>query len=252
MSEKSGRKVYYLAAVAIVAIVLISSLAAIRPPVLQTGTGIPPTPKTLQVSGTGTVTANPDQAVISLAVISQAQTATRATSDNAAIMAKVLDALIGAGVGKGAIETTAYSLTPIYENTPDQTNPPKIVGYGVRNEIQITLPITATDYNMIGKVLDAAISAGANEIGGIMFTFSTATYQTLQKQAMQLALQDADAQAKGVASSLGIRIVGPIAVTPGYVYQPIFNRLTASAAQTPIQPGTMQVTATVQVTYEFA
>jgi len=98
MSEKSGRKVYYLAAVAIVAIVLISSLAAIRPPVLQTGTGIPPTPKTLQVSGTGTVTANPDQAVISLAVISQAQTATRATSDNAAIMAKVLDALIGAGV----------------------------------------------------------------------------------------------------------------------------------------------------------
>lgn len=244
---------YYLAAVAIVAIVLISSLAAMRPPVLQAGgPGTSTATKTLQVSGTGTMTANPDQALISIAVVSQGLTATQATTDNAGIMANVIDSLVSAGVNKDAIETTAYSLTPVYENTQDQKTPARIIGYSVRNEIQVTLAITATDYRMIGKALDAAISAGANEVGGITFTFSTATYKDLQKQAMQLALQDADAQAKGIASYLGVRIVGPIAVTPGYLYQPTFNRLTATGAQTPIQPGTLQITATVQVTYEFA
>jgi uncharacterized protein YggE len=252
LSENSGRRVYYLAAVAIVAIVLISSLAVLRPPILQYNAAAQTQPKTLQVSGTGTVSANPDQAVISVAVVTQAQTATRATTDNAATMAKVLDALVGVGVNKDAIETTSYSLTPIYENAQAQTAPAKIVGYSARNEIQITLPITATDYSMIGKALDAAISAGANEVQGIMFTLSTPTYQSIQKQATQLALQDAEAQAKAIASGLGVSIVGPITVNPGYIYQPIYNKLSASAAQTPIQPGALQITATVQVTYEFA
>lgn len=242
---------YYLAAVAIVAIVLIASLAALRPPVLQTNVGTPSTPKTLQVSGTGTVTANPDQAIISLAAVTQAPTATQATNDNSATMTKVLEALIAAGVSKDAIGTTSYSLTPIYQNTPDQTTPAKIVGYAARNEIQITLSITATDYSMIGKALDAAITAGANEVEGVTFTFSTGTFQSLQKQAMQLAIQDAGAQAKDIASSLGVTLVGPIAVNPGYVYQPTFNKLSAAGTQTPVQPGTLQVTATVQVTYEF-
>jgi uncharacterized protein YggE len=244
--------VYYLAAVAIVAIVLISSLAVVRPPVVQTNVGTSSTPKTLQVTGTGTVTANPDQAVISLAVVTQALTATQATNDNAATMTKVLDALIAAGVSKDAIETTSYSLTPIYQNAPDQTTPAKIVGYAARNEIQITVPITATDYSIIGKALDAAIAAGANEVEGVTFTFSTGAYQSLQNQAMQLAIQDAGAQAKGIASSLGVTLLGPIAVNPGYMYQPTFNRLSATGTQTPVQPGTLQVTATVQVTYEFA
>jgi uncharacterized protein YggE len=57
-----------------------------------------------------------------------------------------------------------------------------------------------------------------------------------------------------LASSLNINIIGPISVTPGYMFQPTFEKLSASApqTQTPIQPGTLQVTATVQVTYQFA
>jgi uncharacterized protein YggE len=246
LSETTGRRIYYLAAVAIVAIVLISAIAATRPLNIQTGISQTAT-KTLQVTGEGTVTASPDQAILFLAVQTQATSATQATGDNAILMSKVIDALVGVGISKDSIETLSYSLTPIYENKPDQTTPPRVVGYIARNAIQVTV----TDFSSVGKLLDAAITAGVNEVQGVEFALSSRALATLQRQAMQLAVQDADAQAKAMASTLGVNLVGPISVSPGYSYQPRFDKISLSA-QTPIQPATLQITATVQVTYEFA
>ncbi len=247
MSEIAARRIYYLAAIAIVAMVLISAITLTRPLGPQV---IPPTPitKTLQVTGVGTVSANPDEAVLLLAVQTQAASATQATSDNAAIMSKVMEALVNAGIGKDSIETSSYSLTPIYESKPDQTTPPRILGYVARNAIQVTL----TDLASVGKVLDVALMAGANEVQGVIFTLSTSTLATLQSQALQLAIQDADAKAKAMTTSLGVKMVGPISVTPGYTFQPTFEKLAQAVPATPIQPGTVEITATVQVTYEFA
>jgi hypothetical protein len=190
----------------------------------------------------------PDEALLLLAVQTQAKSATQASTDNAATMSSVMDALVNAGISKSAIQTTSYSLTPIYENKPDQTTPPNIIGYTARNAIQINI----TDFSLVGRALDTAVKAGANEVDGVTFTLSPAVSATIERQASQLAIQDADAKAKAVASTLGVSLVGPISVTPGYVFQPVFQGLATSAPETPIQPGSLQVTATVQVTYEFA
>ena len=246
MSENSPKRTYYLAAIAIVAIVLISVVASTRPINIQTP-GTTPQPKTLQVTGQGTVSAIPDEAVLLLAVQTQSTSATQASSDNAATMTNVINALVSLGISKSAIETVSYSLTPIYENKQDQTTPPKILGYVARNAIQVTI----TDFGLVGKALDTAIGAGINEVQGIVFTLSDASYAAIEKQALQLAIQDADAKAKGIASNLGVTLVGPISVTPGYTFQPAFERLTTASAQTPIQPGSLQVTANVQIVYEF-
>lgn len=247
MSEIASRRIYYLAAVAIVAIVLVSAIATTRPLSAETNTQTNP-PKTLQVTGVGSVSASPDQALLLLAVQTQATSATQATSDNAAAMSNVIDALVGIGLSKSSIETVSYSLTPVYESKPDQTTPPKVLGYVARNAIQVTI----TDFGLIGKALDTAITAGVNEVQGVTFTFSSATYANLQKQALQLAIQDADGKARSVASTLGVSIVGPISVNPGYTFQPAVEKLGVSAPETPIQAGTLEVTATVQITYEFA
>lgn len=247
MSEISSRRIYYLAAVSIVAIVLISAVATTRPLSIQTNSPSN-TQKTLQVMGVGTVSAQPDQAIILLAVQTQAATATQASSDNALIMSKVMDVLANIGIGKSSIETVSYSLAPIYEYKQDQTTPPKIVGYAVRNAIQVTL----SDFSVVGEALDAAINAGVNEVQGVMFTLSNAALTKIEKQALQLAIQDADGKAKAVASSLGVTLLGPISVTPGYVYQPMFEKASISGNQTPIQPGTLQVTVNVQITYQIA
>ena len=248
MSEVSARRIYYLAAVAIVAMVLISAVVVVRPPPSESGTN---TQKTISVTGTATVSAPPDEALLDLAVQTQGTTATEATTDNAAQMAKVMSTLAGEGISNDSIQTISYTLTPIYQTNVNQSAPSIIIGYTAINEIEVTV----TDLGSIGRILDDAISAGINQVQGITFTLSDAKLATLQQQALQLAVQNADGQAKAMASTLGITITGPTSISPGYTFQPTnYSRLAeaASAAQTSIQPGTLQVTATVQVTYGFA
>ena len=245
MSEIASRRLYYLAAVAMVAIVLISALTLVRPANIQTIGQTAAAQKTIQVTGTATLSAPPDQALLVLAVVTQASSATQASADNSATMTNVLAALTNLGIDKNSIETVSYTLSSVY----DQSTPSKVVGYTVRNAIQITLK----DFNLVGKALDTAVSAGANEVQGITFTLSSTTLATLQKQALGQALQDADGQARAIASNLGVNLVGPISVSPAYSFQPNYSTFNAAAAQpTPIQPGTLQVAVTVQVTYQFA
>ena len=228
--------------------VVVSSVALTRPPLAVSSSS---SPKTIQVTGTGTLSATPDEALLNLAVETQASTATLATSENAAIMTNVMNALTSAGVSNDSIQTTSYSLTPVYSNPVNQSVAPSIIGYDAVNAIQVTL----SNLGSVGKVLDQAISAGANQVQGITFTLSNTALANLQKQALQLALQDADNQAKATAAALGVTIVGPISVSPGYIFQPVnYSRLNVAVSETatPVQPGTLQVSATVQVTYQFS
>ena len=236
---------YYLVALVIVGMVLVSSVALTRP--------LPPVSsnsKTIQVTGTGTLSAAPDQALLYLAVETQGSTATAATTKNAAAMTNVINVLESAGISKDSIQTTSYNLNPVYSSPVNQSAPPSIIGYEAVDAIQVTL----SDPSSVGKVLDQAVSAGANQVQGVTFTLSNTTLAALQRQALQRALQDADNQAKAAAASLGVTIIGPISVTPGYVFQPVnYSRFSAAPqTPTPIQPGTLQVTATVQVTYQFS
>jgi uncharacterized protein YggE len=253
MSEISSKRTYYLAAIAMVAIVMISALAITRPPTMQlpTAQGQGVSNKTLQVSGEGTVSAAPDEALVSLGVQTQAVSATQAASDNAQTMSNVLQALSSIGIDKGSIQTVSYSLSPVYESNPSTSAPAKIVGYTAVNTIQVTL----TDLSFVGKSIDTAVNAGANEVQDITFTFSTTTYASLQKQALAAAIQDAGGQAQAIASSLGVTLGGPISVTPAYIFQPNVQRFAAASvptAVTPVQPGNLQVSVTVQVTYAFS
>lgn len=240
MSER--RKVQYLSVIVIVALILIAIFAVSRPIAQEKSTS-----RTIQVSGMGTASDMPDEVLLSFAVYTQSATATQATSDNAVAMNRVIQALANVGIGRTAVSTTAYSLIPILNSSSDQKSPSTVVGYAARNSIQVTL----VNVNMTGVALDAAVTAGANEVLGVTFTFTNQKYASLQKQALGLAVQDAAGQAQAMASSLGVRIIRPLTVTSGYYSQPTVQRL-ATSALTPIQAGTLQVTANVQVTYEVA
>jgi len=248
LSETATRRAHYLIALAIVAMVVVSSVALTRPPqpILSSSSS-----KTIQVTGTGTVSAAPDEALLTLAVESEASTATLATQENAISMTSVLKALGAIGVGNDSIQTISYSLNPVYSNPVNQSVAPTIIGYDVVNTIQVTL----NGIQSVGNVLDQAVSAGVNHVQEITFTLSTTTMTNLQKQAVQLALQDAQAQATATAATLGVTLIGPVSVTPSYVFQPVsYNRFNGAIpqAQTPIQGGTLEVTATVSVTYDFS
>jgi hypothetical protein len=263
----------YVTALAIIALVIVSLFAIMRPTATLAGTGAT-AQRTITVNGVGTVEAPPDEAILVLAVTNQAATADQAAKDNADTATRVIDAILGLSLSKGItkddITTIDYSLTPVYSQIdkcvnasevplpPGETKPqvtctattPKLIGHAVRNGIQVTV----RDMTSIGKVLDAATGAGANEVSGITFTFTSGTYANLQKQALQNAIQDASGQAQTMATTLGVHIAGIVSVNPAYVYRPYINYKaeTGGATSTPIQTGALQVTVNVQVIYEIS
>jgi len=256
----------YLTALAIIGLVIVSVFAIMKP-AMMVGGPENPNQKTITVNGTGTVQTPPDEALLNLAVNTQAATADQAAKVNANTMSQVIQAILGLSslnpsITKDNITTTDYSLTPVYSqaNNCNNTSSPQIpitcttttqqlVGFAVHNAIQVTVK----DMTSIGRVLDAATQNGANEIDGITFTFTDTTYAGLQKQALQKAIQDASNQAQTMATALGVQITGVESVTPSYPYQPSMNAIASPVSSgTPIQTGTLQVSVNVQVVYEIS
>jgi len=248
MNEQPSRNILMLALVGLILVSVISiSFSGLGELNTQGGSM-----KTIQVSGTGSVSAPPDEAIIYLAVQTQDTSATNAVSENAALTTKVMQSLASLGISQSDIQTSSYTLTiQTLTSTTNSMQPTaqsnlNAVQYVDKNAMQITL----TNISLTGRALDAAVSAGVNEVDGITFTFTPQLSASLQKQAIQLATQNAANQADAIASTLGLKIIGPTSITPSY-NQPFYQTAAPNANQTPIQPGTLQLTAQVQTTYEF-
>ncbi len=253
MSNQHSRNILLLALVGLILVSVISiSFSGLRELTTQTGTV-----NTIQVSGTGSVSAAPDEAIIYLAVQTQDTSATNVVNENAALVAKVMQAMVSLGINQSDIQTSSYTLTiqtltsttySMQNLQPTSQSNASAIQYVAKNAVQITL----TNTSLVGSALDAAVNAGVNEVDGITFTFTPQLTSSLQKRAIQLATQDAANQADAIASTLGLKIIGPTSITPSF-NQPFYSTMAApNASPTPIQPGTLQLTAQVQATYEFA
>ena len=204
----------------------------------------------ITVSGDATVSAEPDQAEIDIGVVTQARTAPDATKQNAERVARVL-AEIKKQLGKGdEVKTSGYSLTPNYRYP--QGGKPEIVGYTASN----TLRIKTTNLSLVGRLIDSAMQAGANNVNRLVFTLQDEL--AAQLGALKMASAKARAKADAVAAALGLKIVRIISVNEGErMVQPIYRqamaaRAEAASAPTPVEPGTVEVRSTVSMTVEVS
>jgi hypothetical protein len=203
----------------------------------------------LMVTGDATVKVQPDTAILSIAVVTQAKQADEAQQQNASLSEAVMRA-VKTAAGTGAeVKTSGYSIEPqrIYR----EAQPPTISGYEVRNSVLVTL----SDLKRVGNVIDAASGAGANNIDGISFTLRND--QQAKSQALTDATKEAMTKAKALASALGGRLVRIAEVQEqGFVRPPIplqsaeYGRATAMAKATPIEVGTLDVNSQVQLVVE--
>ena len=209
--------------------------------------------RTISVTGQGEVTASPDLAVLAVAVETVAPKAGDAVNENATRSAKVASALKSL-IGKDdKVATTRYSLEPRYEAVkPGESGEPRITGYVARNEVQVE----THGIDAVGGLIDAAIKAGANRVSGLQFTLANRNEQL--RTALEKAGAEARAQAESVASALGVKLKGVASATTvtGPIVQPRHFEafgMTAAAARppTPIEAGTVSVSASLQVTYEI-
>lgn len=205
-----------------------------------------PLRRSVRAVGEGTVSARPDQARVSLSVVTQATTASDAASRNATAATNVINELRKLLGGTADIRTINYNLSPNFGPSRDQ-NPPVITGYTATNTVQATV----IDLALVGRVIDAGIAAGANRVNGL--TLSLRDEDTLRAQALRIAGQKARAKAEAIAQGLGLRLGNVIvAEETGGISAPFDLRSgITTAVTTPIEPGLLQVEARVAVEFEI-
>src|SRR5206468_3594547 len=114
----------------------------------------------LDVVATGEAARVPDLARIGAGVVTTAPSASAAVEQNAQRMAAVRAALRRAGIADRDIQTSTLSLYPDYRQQPNQT--PQITGYRASNQVSVTF----RDVAATGRILDALVAEGANQING--------------------------------------------------------------------------------------
>ncbi|HOC18690.1 MAG TPA: SIMPL domain-containing protein [Vicinamibacterales bacterium] len=209
-------------------------------------------PPSIQVTGEATVTVQPDQVQIEIGVVTQAEKSEAAASRNAQQLDKVLADLRGVVGPEGKVQTIGYSLRPDYRYPGQGGGEPTISGYTATNVVRVTL----NDLTRVARAIDAATGSGANRIQALRFELKDES--PVLAQALREAASRARAKADALAAALNLQIVrvlsvsesggGPVPVVP--VRDVMFARAEAAAPPTPIEPGTVEVRATVNLVVE--
>jgi hypothetical protein len=204
--------------------------------------------RSVTVSATGSVAADPDMAYVSTGVVSEAETARDALSRNTATMKKLIDGLKEKGVAAKDIQTTSINVEPRYQQFKDG-RPATIAGYRVVNQVRIT----ARDLTKLGEVLDQAVTLGANQMGGIQFDVSKA--ETLKDEARKRAMENALRRAKLYAAGAGAEVGPVISISEDVQYvgpRPVpMARAALAAEAVPIEAGTQMLEARVHVVWSL-
>ncbi len=229
---------------------LLSALMA-APLGAQTVT-IPPSPPTIEVGGTGEAKVTPDRALIYVGVQTKGRTAAVAGAENARLANAVLEAVRTSGIPRDQIGTMNYSVNPSYRYYPDGRKP-ELTGYDATNTVRIEV----RSLELVGKVIDASLGAGANNISGLSYFASQidATKREALGSATTDARLSAEMMAKAAGGTLGtlVSLSSQIADTPRpYVMQAMAMRGKAADEATPmVAPTEQTVTANVVGRWQF-
>ena len=203
----------------------------------------------LSVSASADVKRAPDVASIGAGVVTQAADANAAMRANAEQMQKVMAAIRAAGIADKDIRTSGINLSPQYRYAENQ--PPAITGYQASNNVDLKV----RDLGKLGKVLDALVASGANQVNGPSFEIDQP--DAVQDEARRAALDKAQVRAQMYAKSLGLQVRRIVSISEGGGFNPPMPmpmvRMAAMAkdAGTEVSPGENTVGASIDVVFEL-
>ncbi|MFA5829237.1 MAG: SIMPL domain-containing protein [Candidatus Gracilibacteria bacterium] len=210
-----------------------------------------PYARTVTVSADGKVNVKPDIAQIQLSVVSKGLTVKQITADNNQKMNGIIGAMKKLGVEDKDILTSQYDLNPDYDYT---TGGRKFLGYNLTQAITVKV----RKLESVDDVLDSAVKAGANEVGGLSFDIDDTG--PIKKQAREKAFTMAKEKAAEMASAAGVRLGRVVTFSEstdsGVIpYRNFTMDAKVGAAESSsapsIQSGSKEMTVSVSVTYEI-
>ena len=212
------------------------------------------------VAGEGSVTLEPDLAMLGLGVEARGETVSEALAEASTAMDAVLVALRGQGIQDRDVQTRNFNVRPEYEyQEVDQSGVRRqvrvLVGYVVSN----TVTAKIRDLDSVGVVIDDVATAGgdATRIDGVGFTVDDQS--AYAEELRSKAVADAKEKASHFASLAGVSLGEPTfiseaaASSPGV---PVFREsaafaMAAAAPATSISGGELELRMSVQVLFEI-
>jgi uncharacterized protein YggE len=218
-----------------------------------------PAPPYIAASAVGESRVTPDRALVQVTVESRSESAAAAGADNRAKQERVIQAVKAAGVAAPQIRTVGYRVSPEYAQ-PERGKAPRVTGYRAGNTVQVEV----RSVDNVGKVIDAALGAGATNIGsvGLYASNTDAARREAVQQAVTKARGEAESAATAAGGTLGTLI--ELTIDPGAVPRPMLQQVIATGAvmamggdmpmaamSTPVEPGESLVMAVVRVRWQF-
>jgi uncharacterized protein YggE len=208
--------------------------------------------ETISVTGSADVQLTPDRVIFSIGVDTTALTVADAVRQNNDQTARVIAALKAAGATDRDIRTSNFGIHPQYEYI--EARKPRLSGYQVTNSVTVTKNTPAE----AGRLLQAAIDAGANTASGLTFTVADETRG--RDEGLRAAFTDARGKAQVLAQSAGRTLGRAISITEGAAQHPVpppmpmyaRGMVMAEAKQdVPVEPGSQESRFTVSVIFEL-
>ncbi|WP_419815280.1 SIMPL domain-containing protein [Glacieibacterium sp.] len=230
-------------------ILLAAAVLAAVPAGAQQTLQLAPAVTTLSVSAEGRSLRAPDVVDLSGGVITTAATAAQAMAFNATRMTAVVAAIRRAGVAERDIQTAGLNLQPQYKYADNQ--PPLLTGYQASNTVSLRL----RKIDQAGKLLDTLVGAGANSISGPNFRVDAADAALDEARTQAVATARSRAELYARAAGLKIKRILTISESGGDQPRPMPMMMARSmkmeAADTPVVPGEVTLSITVNVTFEL-
>lgn len=207
--------------------------------------------ETISVTGEGRVTLSPDQVTFTAGVETVAPTADEAVRQNSQRVAAVIAALKKAGLADREVRTSTFSLFPQQEYVENRR--PRVVGYQAVNQVVVT----RDDISDVGRFLQAAVDAGANNVSGLALTVRDP--KRGRDEGLRLAYEDARAKAALLAKAAGRSLGRALAITEGTgivpprpMYGKMVSAMEARAdSSVPVETGKQGVSFAVSVIFEL-
>ena len=212
----------------------------------------------IRVSGTGTVSVEPDVAILQVGVEVFAGKVSTARSEASKAMDSVVSVLKKEGVEEKDIQTTRFNIYPRYDYEEVTINGKRIgtqvlTGYTVNNTVKAKI----YEIDKVGEIIDKGADAGGDyaRINGVDFTVDDPTpYQT---EIRKMAVEDAVGKAQEYALLTNVEL-GPVIelneMTSGSVHSPYeadygMRMMAAAPPTTSISAGQLEISLTVNTLF---
>lgn len=223
---------------------------ALAPMVVQADTD---RPRTVSVSGSGEVAAEPDLAHVTLGVEARRPTLAEARAEVAKTIDRVLALTRDLRIDPKHVNATRVQVQPEYSwNEKDRKR--LLLGYIVSRQVQVEL----RDLEQLGPLLERAVDAGVNQVNDPVLDSSQR--KSLEREAMTKAVEDARLNAETLARAAGTRL-GPVRTLNGSASappMPMYRRgamamadMAAAPPAETYEPGEMKFTAMVSAEYDL-